>query len=164
MNSSATQRSAPHSQHCFCNPACEAPPVEPPITRSRPRLAPREPALEFRPRKRDHAGQGRPRGAPREPLGVVHGAAAAAPRATTTNGARCYDVRRQSRQGRSVRYWCGRTSKEHRRLRDLAARRHPLAGREGARRFALSLIHISEPTRPERISYAVFCLKKKKRL
>ena len=25
----------------------------------------------------------------------------------------------------------------------------------------LSLIHISEPTRPERISYAVFCLKKK---
>ena len=29
-------------------------------------------------------------------------------------------------------------------------------------RDALSLIHISEPTRPERISYAVFCLKKKK--
>ena len=28
--------------------------------------------------------------------------------------------------------------------------------------FLLSLIHISEPTRPERISYAVFCLKKKK--
>ena len=28
--------------------------------------------------------------------------------------------------------------------------------------LALSLIHISEPTRPERISYAVFCLKKKK--
>ena len=28
---------------------------------------------------------------------------------------------------------------------------------------ALSLIHISEPTRPERISYAVFCLKKKKK-
>ena len=27
--------------------------------------------------------------------------------------------------------------------------------------LALSLIHISEPTRPERISYAVFCLKKK---
>ena len=27
----------------------------------------------------------------------------------------------------------------------------------------LSLIHISEPTRPERISYAVFCLKKKKK-
>ena len=26
----------------------------------------------------------------------------------------------------------------------------------------LSLIHISEPTRPEPISYAVFCLKKKK--
>ena len=26
----------------------------------------------------------------------------------------------------------------------------------------LSLIHISEPTRPERISYAVFCLKKKR--
>ena len=28
--------------------------------------------------------------------------------------------------------------------------------------YKLSLIHISEPTRPERISYAVFCLKKKK--
>ena len=28
--------------------------------------------------------------------------------------------------------------------------------------LSLSLIHISEPTRPERISYAVFCLKKKK--
>ena len=28
----------------------------------------------------------------------------------------------------------------------------------------LSLIHISEPTRPERISYAVFCLKKKNKL
>ena len=29
--------------------------------------------------------------------------------------------------------------------------------------FALSLIHISEPTRRTPISYAVFCLKKKKR-
>ena len=29
--------------------------------------------------------------------------------------------------------------------------------------FALSLIHISEPTRQEAISYAVFCLKKKKK-
>ena len=29
--------------------------------------------------------------------------------------------------------------------------------------ISLSLIHISEPTRPERISYAVFCLKKKKK-
>ena len=28
--------------------------------------------------------------------------------------------------------------------------------------FILSLIHISEPTRLRRISYAVFCLKKKK--
>ena len=28
--------------------------------------------------------------------------------------------------------------------------------------IVLSLIHISEPTRPEPISYAVFCLKKKK--
>ena len=27
--------------------------------------------------------------------------------------------------------------------------------------LSLSLIHISEPTRPEPISYAVFCLKKK---
>eukprot|EP00831_Metopus_contortus_P079011 TRINITY_DN7771_c0_g1_i2.p1 TRINITY_DN7771_c0_g1~~TRINITY_DN7771_c0_g1_i2.p1 ORF type:complete len:111 (-),score=24.99 TRINITY_DN7771_c0_g1_i2:62-394(-) len=30
--------------------------------------------------------------------------------------------------------------------------------------FHLSLIHISEPTRPLYISYAVFCLKKKKNL
>ncbi len=30
--------------------------------------------------------------------------------------------------------------------------------------FALSLIHISQPTRPERLSYAVFCLKKKRLL
>ena len=29
--------------------------------------------------------------------------------------------------------------------------------------FDLSLIHISEPTRLRRISYAVFCLKKKKK-
>ena len=29
--------------------------------------------------------------------------------------------------------------------------------------YALSLIHISEPTRPLYISYAVFCLKKKKK-
>ena len=29
--------------------------------------------------------------------------------------------------------------------------------------FTLSLIHISEPTRPLYISYAVFCLKKKKK-
>ena len=29
--------------------------------------------------------------------------------------------------------------------------------------FALSLIHISEPTRQAEISYAVFCLKKKKK-
>ena len=29
--------------------------------------------------------------------------------------------------------------------------------------LALSLIHISEPTRQAEISYAVFCLKKKKR-
>ena len=33
--------------------------------------------------------------------------------------------------------------------------------RFGNMQSALSLIHISEPTRPERISYAVFCLKKK---
>ena len=33
-------------------------------------------------------------------------------------------------------------------------------GSKGAR-WTLSLIHISEPTRPLYISYAVFCLKKK---
>src|SRR5660397_298304 len=37
-----------------------------------------------------------------------------------------------------------------------------LAG-EGHIPLALSLIHISEPTRLRRISYAVFCLKKKKK-
>ena len=49
------------------------------------------------------------------------------------------------------------------------AEAHPIGG-IGSSRFnghgsnghTLSLIHISEPTRPERISYAVFCLKKKK--
>jgi len=35
---------------------------------------------------------------------------------------------------------------------------------ERLRFLALSLIHISEPTRLRRISYAVFCLKKKKQL
>ena len=34
--------------------------------------------------------------------------------------------------------------------------------RPGYTMLSLSLIHISEPTRPERISYAVFCLKKKR--
>ncbi len=34
---------------------------------------------------------------------------------------------------------------------------------ENATRFALSLIHISEPTRQAEISYADFCLKKKKK-
>src|SRR5660397_172575 len=33
----------------------------------------------------------------------------------------------------------------------------------GIEELALSLIHISEPTRLRRISYAVFCLKKKKK-
>ena len=35
-------------------------------------------------------------------------------------------------------------------------------GTFGQIQFILSLIHISEPTRPEPISYAVFCLKRKK--
>ena len=33
----------------------------------------------------------------------------------------------------------------------------------GGSSLALSLIHISEPTRQAEISYAVFCLKKKKK-
>ena len=37
-----------------------------------------------------------------------------------------------------------------------------LSGIDG-KEFVLSLIHISEPTRPRLISYAVFCLKKKKK-
>src|SRR5660398_226681 len=36
------------------------------------------------------------------------------------------------------------------------------SGRHGGGVYGLSLIHISEPTRLRRISYAVFCLKKKK--
>ena len=42
----------------------------------------------------------------------------------------------------------------------------PVAEREGVLPLmvrALSLIHISQPTRPYQISYAVFCFKKKKR-
>ena len=38
----------------------------------------------------------------------------------------------------------------------------PKPAQEVSAQSELSLIHISEPTRPERISYAVFCLKKKK--
>ena len=34
-------------------------------------------------------------------------------------------------------------------------------GQQQRTALALSLIHISEPTRPRLISYAVFCLKKK---
>ena len=34
---------------------------------------------------------------------------------------------------------------------------------KGEKEFRLSLIHISEPTRQAEISYAVFCLKKKKK-
>ena len=44
----------------------------------------------------------------------------------------------------------------------LAQRRSRLAGSK--LHFRLSLIHISEPTRLGMISYAVFCLKKKKQL
>src|SRR5674476_1616886 len=42
--------------------------------------------------------------------------------------------------------------------------RHPSDGHQRRRRgpMILSLIHISEPTRQAEISYAVFCLKKKK--
>ena len=54
-------------------------------------------------------------------------------------------------------------------LRDQAAKLEKTLGNAGQKisesvgtRHRLSLIHISEPTRPERISYAVFCLKKKK--
>ena len=38
-----------------------------------------------------------------------------------------------------------------------------IANGERFETYALSLIHISEPTRRTPISYAVFCLKKKKR-
>ena len=42
-----------------------------------------------------------------------------------------------------------------------ATRTHTYLVGSGASCSPLSLIHISEPTRPEPISYAVFCLKKK---
>ncbi len=50
--------------------------------------------------------------------------------------------------------------------RDMRQLKHPICGEysEGKgkdTRVVLSLIHISEPTRLRRISYAVFCLKKK---
>src|SRR5450759_5872572 len=44
---------------------------------------------------------------------------------------------------------------------DSSGRRYTLRSRN--RRLGLSLIHISEPTRLGMISYAVFCLKKKKK-
>ena len=40
---------------------------------------------------------------------------------------------------------------------------NPTISKEEAENFVLSLIHISEPTRRYAISYAVFCLKKKKK-
>ena len=44
----------------------------------------------------------------------------------------------------------------------ITARQIESARRAMTRHIKLSLIHISEPTRQEAISYAVFCLKKKK--
>src|SRR5678809_878050 len=43
-----------------------------------------------------------------------------------------------------------------------ADRRTKAKATNGAKPYFLSLIHISEPTRQAEISYAVFCLKKKK--
>ena len=45
----------------------------------------------------------------------------------------------------------------------LEDRLYAVRDRYGLRPLALSLIHISEPTRQAEISYAVFCLKKKKK-
>src|SRR5665213_4120857 len=42
--------------------------------------------------------------------------------------------------------------------------RHAVELQHGLKLISLSLIHISEPTRQAEISYAVFCLKKKKKL
>ena len=100
-------------QHCSsCTQACEAPP-EPPIARSRPRVAPPLERLGVS----HYARQGRPRGAPREPVGRVYGTTAAAPRATTTNAARSDDLGRQSCERSASRYRRRGTSKEHRRVR-----------------------------------------------
>src|SRR5674536_375042 len=54
------------------------------------------------------------------------------------------------------------TTAKAKRLRPLAERLVTFAKRGDL--HALSLIHISEPTRLLSISYAVFCLKKKKRM
>ena len=47
-------------------------------------------------------------------------------------------------------------------LGGMEIRQQELVGSLDQRFMELSLIHISEPTRPRLISYAVFCLKKKK--
>ena len=107
-------------QHCSsCNQACEAPP-EPPIARSRPRVAPPQQRLGVS----HHARQGRPRGAPREPVGLVYGATAAAPRATTTNAARSDDLGRQSCERSASRYRCGGTCSINRCLCHFTTGRH----------------------------------------
>src|SRR5665809_118966 len=48
-------------------------------------------------------------------------------------------------------------------LNSAARRRATVGAAAGVPSSFLSLIHISEPTRLRRISYAVFCLKKKRR-
>ena len=47
------------------------------------------------------------------------------------------------------------------RMQNAECKNSPTARRERTEYRCLSLIHISEPTRQEAISYAVFCLKKK---
>src|SRR5665647_3775143 len=67
--------------------------------------------------------------------------------------------------------WCAAWSKRaalHEQIgREALAKKHYLTAGECLQRagvyYHLSLIHISEPTRRTPISYAVFCLKKKKK-
>src|SRR5665809_165672 len=80
------------------------------------------------------------------------------PRSTQSRSSAASDVykRQPVRGSRGLR---GR----RRQLQPRRPRRRGGAGDHGGAAPALSLIHISEPTRLRRISYAVFCLKKKKK-
>src|SRR5665809_120664 len=79
--------------------------------------------------------------------------------------ARRGDRRREPRPARAAQLPSGVVVPRRRRRmgRDAGDGAGPRALRGGRRDRDLSLIHISEPTRLRRRSYAVFCLKKKKK-
>src|SRR5680860_1751801 len=89
------------------------------------------------------------------------------PRSTQSRSSAASDVYKRQERSRHAVHSCtdqgpwgrseGWVERFHKRLA------HPCSGGDGPAVAPLSLIHISEPTRRTPISYAVFCLKKKKK-